>query len=258
MSSKARDLRRRLLRSRAENSQSFEIPKTLTPDYKNHTVKKPTIDPLNFLNSYSTKLEPINITEFILNQPSTTKRLSFSLQTLPKVDGHFNSTFCDIVKVKQNLTKLKSSEIHYKHKELFNKITINQQNIFPKELNKELKETVNEMDELTIVDNIETQDKQNEHQQLHKTTKSNTFISKKKQRNEMIEQIILKVKQFQTQVDLSPNALERVNNIMKSIKLPDHCIIDDDVQFISDENNSNVNPIKHLTNLDIIFFMKQC
>ena len=261
MSSKARDLRRRLLRSRAENSKSFDIPKALTPDIKNHTVKKPTLDPLNFLNSYSTKLEAPKITEFILNESPKPKRLklSVSLQPLPTTNNNFNSKFCDIVKVKQNLTKLKSNEIHFKHEELFNKISIsNHKNIFPKQSHKELKETVNELEELTGINNIEIQNQKNENQQLHKTRKSNAFISKKKNRNEMIEQIFFKVKQFQKQVNLSPNVLERVNNIMKSIELPNNCIIDDDVQFISNENNSNVIPIKHLTNLDIILFMKQC
>lgn len=260
MSSKARDLRRRLLRSRAENSKSFDIPKTLTPDVKNHTVKKPTIDPLNFLNSYSTKLEFPNVTEFILNQTPKPKRsrLSFSLQSLPKINSNFNSNFCDIVKVKQNLTKLKSNEIHFKHEDLFNKISISQKNVIPKELRKKPQETVNEMEELTIVNHKEIQNKQNEPQQLHKTKKYNTFISKKQQNNKMIEQILLKVKQYQKQENLSPNILEKVNNIMKSIQLPNNCIIDDDVQFISNKNDSNVIPIKHLTNLDIILFMKQC
>lgn len=255
MSSKARDLRRRLLRSRAENSKSFDIPKTLTPDVKNHTVKKPTIDPLNFLNSYSTKLEFPNVTEFILNQTPKPKRsrLSFSLQSLPRITSNFNSNFCDIVKVKQNLTKLKSSEIHFKQEDLFKKISISQKNVIPQGLRKKPQETVNEMEELTVVNDNEIQ-----HQQLHKTRKYNAFISKKQKNNKMIEQILLKVKQYQNQENLSPNILEKVNNIMKSIQLPNNCIIDDDVQFISNENDSNVIPIKHLTNLDIILFMKQC
>ena len=67
--------------------------------------------------------------------------------------------------------------------------------------------------------------------------------------------IVEKAKKIQEKPKINNELKNKINQVLSSVKLPNKCILDNDVQII-EENEPFIPPVKKLTNFDLLSFMK--
>ena len=217
MSSKGKELRKRFIKNRADVIKSFEAPKSLLHEFQLLTPKDSNIDPLKFLDSYTTQLDSTNVTEYIFNDVDNSKYNG----TNDSKDVSFQLNCSDIVKIKENLIKIKPNEM-YKNKTSENSFNINS-SLFQQNTNKSIHTPHKNENKLN--------------QQLQRTKHCYSSINNNKNQLKTNHKIIHKANELKHKLTPSSSLCSKVNTIINSIKLPNQCIIDEDVQQIRNETN---------------------
>ena len=214
MASKARALRKRLIKSRADIPKSFDNPKSLITEYQTQVPKESTIDPLQFLESYTTQINFTCVSDLLFTQSENAQdddhehNISFPL----------NSS--DIVKPKETSAKSKVNENSVVQKggtNLKNKSKLIQR----------FKKTKGKCDNICL---------------NNPQPKNNKKIS-------------LKAKELKHKLNVTSTLIQKVNNIVNSVNLPNRCVLDDDVQILTSENK--MLPFKHTNKMDIHLLMER-
>ena len=217
MSSKGKELRKRFIKIRADVTKSFEAPKSLLHEFQSLTPKGSNADPLKFLDSYTTQLDSTNITECIFNDVDNSKCNDAN----DNKDVSFQLNCSDIVKIKENLIKIKPNEIRNK-KASENSFNLNSSLLQPTP---------------TKPANTSYKKENKLHQQLKRTKHSCTGVNKNTNQFKTNTKIIQKANELKHKLTPSSSLVNKVNTIINSIKLPTQCIIDEDVQQIRNETN---------------------
>ena len=211
MSSKGRELRKRFIKNRVNYIRSFEAPKSLLHEFQSLTPKDSNVDPLKFLDSYTTQLDSTNVTDCIFNDFDSSKCDG----TNDSKDASFQLNCSDIIKIKENLIKIKPNEVPYKK---------------PSENSFNLKSSL-------FQPNATKSQYTNTSQQLQKTKQRCAGVSNNKRRFKSNNKIIQKANELKCKLTPSSSLFNKLNTIINSMKLPDQCVIDEDVQQIRNETN---------------------
>lgn len=210
MASKARALRKRLIKSRADIPKSFDDPKSLITEYQTQIPKESTVDPLQFLESYTTQINFTCVSDFLFTENAQDEDHDNSLP--------LNSS--EIVKPKESSTKTKVNENSVNQKGGTNLKTKNK-------VIQRFKKVKGKCDNICL---------------NNPQPKTNKKIS-------------LKAKELKHKLNVTSTLIQKVNNIVNSVNLPNRCVLDDDVQILTSENK--MVPFKRTNKMDIHLLMER-
>ena len=278
MSSQAKSILKKFRKAKTTVCKPIVIAKEFQID-KQKEKQNAELDPLNFLDKYSKEAEvkPGNIDEYIKIEKKEDKK-DQGRPTIMGMGGAYNNfklNFADILKARQNLGKKENTMPVLKPiVKAFNNDTKevhkeeNKESDSSSESDSDSEEKDKKKEEKKEEDNIElnlpelTEERKRKMlQRLQKAKRRFAYYYEKKNRIRISENILRRARELKEKIDIPPNLLKKVENILDSLKLPNKCVIDDEVQTINENdpanNNMKASIKKQKPKLDLSMFMKK-
>ena len=278
MSSQAKSILKKFRKAKTTVCKPIVIAKEFQID-KQKEKQNAELDPLNFLDKYSKEAEvkPGNIDEYIKIEKKEDKK-DQGRPTIMGMGGAYNNfklNFADILKARQNLGKKENTMPELKTiVKAFNNDTKevhkeeNKESDSSSESDSDSEEKDKKKEEKKEEENIElnlpelTEERKRKMlQRLQKTKRRFAYYYEKKNRIRISENILRRARELKEKIDIPPNLLKKVENILDSLKLPNKCVIDDEVQTINENdpanNNMKASIKKQKPKLDLSMFMKK-
>ena len=279
MSSQAKNILKKFRKAKTTVCKPIVIAKEFQID-KQKEKQNAELDPLNFLDKYSKEAEvkPGNIDEYIKIEKKEDKK-DQGRPTIMGMGGAYNNfklNFADILKARQNLGKKENTmpelktivkafnndtkEVHKEENKESDSSSESDSDSEEKEKKKEEKKEEENI-ELNLPELTEER-KRKMLQRLQKAKRRFAYYYEKKNRIRISENIVRRARELKEKIDIPQNLLKKVDNILDSLKLPNKCVIDDEVQTIKDydpanNNNVKVSLKKEKPKLDLSMFMKK-
>ena len=279
MSSQAKSILKKFRKAKTTVCKPIVIAKEFQID-KQKEKQNAELDPLNFLDKYSKEAEvkPGNIDEYIKIEKKEDKK-DQGRPTIMGMGGAYNNfklNFADILKARQNLGKKENTmpelktivkafnndtkEVHKEENKESDSSSESDSDSEEKEKKKEEKKEEENI-ELNLPEMTEER-KRKMLQRLQKAKRRFAYYYEKKNRIRISENIVRRARELKEKIDIPQNLLKKVDNILDSLKLPNKCVIDDEVQTIKDydpanNNNVKVSLKKEKPKLDLSMFMKK-
>ena len=278
MSSQAKSILKKFRKAKTTVCKPIVIAKEFQID-KQKEKQNAELDPLNFLDKYSKEAEvkPGNIDEYIKIEKKEDKK-DQGRPTIMGMGGAYNNfklNFADILKARQNLGKKENTmpvlkpivkafnndtkEVHKEENKESDSSSESDSDSEEKDKKKEEKKE-EENSELNLPELTEER-KRKMLQRLQKAKRRFAYYYEKKNRIRISENILRRARELKEKIDIPPNLLKKVENILDSLKLPNKCIIDDEVQTINENdpanNNIKASIKKQKPKLDLSMFMKK-
>ena len=279
MSSQAKNILKKFRKAKTTVCKPIVIAKEFQID-KQKEKQNAELDPLNFLDKYSKEAEvkPGNIDEYIKIEKKEDKK-DQGRPTIMGVGGAYNNfklNFADILKARQNLSKKENTmpelktivkafnndtkEVHKEENKESDSSSESDSDSEEKEKKKEEKKEEENI-ELNLPEMTEER-KRKMLQRLQKAKRRFAYYYEKKNRIRISENIVRRARELKEKIDIPQNLLKKVDNILDSLKLPNKCVIDDEVQTIKEydpanNNNVKVSLKKEKPKLDLSMFMKK-
>ena len=278
MSSQAKSILKKFRKAKTTICKPIVIAKEFQID-KQKEKQNAELDPLNFLDKYSKEAEvkPGNIDEYIKIEKKEDKK-DQGRPTIMGMGGAYNNfklNFADILKARQNLGKKENTMPELKTiVKAFNNDTKevhkeeNKESDSSSESDSDSEEKDKKKEEKKEEENIElnlpelTEERKRKMlQRLQKAKRRFAYYYEKKNRIRISENILRRARELKEKIDIPPNLLKKVENILDSLKLPNKCVIDDEVQTINENdpanNNMKASIKKQKPKLDLSMFMKK-
>ena len=278
MSSQAKSILKKFRKAKTTVCKPIVIAKEFQID-KQKEKQNAELDPLNFLDKYSKEAEvkPGNIDEYIKIEKKEDKK-DQGRPTIMGMGGAYNNfklNFADILKARQNLGKKENTMPELKTiVKAFNNDTKevhkeeNKESDSSSESDSDSEEKDKKKEEKKEEENIElnlpelTEERKRKMlQRLQKAKRRFAYYYEKKNRIRISENILRRARELKEKIDIPPNLLKKVENILDSLKLPNKCVIDDEVQTINENdpanNNMKASIKKQKPKLDLSMFMKK-
>lgn len=275
MSSQAKNILKKFRKAKTTVCKPIVIAKEFQID-KQKEKQNAELDPLNFLDKYSKEAEvkPGNIDEYIKIEKKEDKK-DQGRPTIMGMGGAYNNfklNFADILKARQNLGKKENTmpelktivkafnndtkEVHKEENKESDSSSESDSDSEEKEKKKEEENIELNLPELT------EERKRKMLQRLQKAKRRFAYYYEKKNRIRISENIVRRARELKEKIDIPQNLLKKVDNILDSLKLPNKCVIDDEVQTIQEydpanNNNVKVSLKKKKPKLDLSMFMKK-
>ena len=278
MSSQAKSILKKFRKAKTTVCKPIVIAKEFQID-KQKEKQNAELDPLNFLDKYSKEAEvkPGNIDEYIKIEKKEDKK-DQGRPTIMGMGGAYNNfklNFADILKARQNLGKKENTmpvlkpivkafnndtkEVHKEENKESDSSSESDSDSEEKDKKKEEKKEEENI-ELNLPELTEER-KRKMLQRLQKAKRRFAYYYEKKNRIRISENILRRARELKEKIDIPPNLLKKVENILDSLKLPNKCIIDDEVQTINENdpanNNIKASIKKQKPKLDLSMFMKK-
>ena len=276
MSSQAKSILKKFRKAKTTVCKPIVIAKEFQIDKEKQNAE---LDPLNFLDKYSKEAEvkPGNIDEYIKIEKKEDKK-DQGRPTIMGMGGAYNNfklNFADILKARQNLGKKENTMPELKTiVKAFNNDTKevhkeeNKESDSSSESDSDSEEKDKKKEEKKEEENIElnlpelTEERKRKMlQRLQKAKRRFAYYYEKKNRIRISENILRRARELKEKIDIPPNLLKKVENILDSLKLPNKCVIDDEVQTINENdpanNNMKASIKKQKPKLDLSMFMKK-
>ena len=278
MSSQAKSILKKFRKAKTTVCKPIVIAKEFQID-KQKEKQNAELDPLNFLDKYSKEAEvkPGNIDEYIKIEKKEDKK-DQGRPTIMGMGGAYNNfklNFADILKARQNLGKKENTmpvlkpivktfnndtkEVHKEENKESDSSSESDSDSEEKDKKKEEKKEEENI-ELNLPELTEKR-KRKMLQRLQKAKRRFAYYYEKKNRIRISENILRRARELKEKIDIPPNLLKKVENILDSLKLPNKCIIDDEVQTINENdpanNNIKASIKKQKPKLDLSMFMKK-
>ena len=278
MSSQAKSILKKFRKAKTTVCKPIVIAKEFQID-KQKEKQNAELDPLNFLDKYSKEAEvkPGNIDEYIKIEKKEDKK-DQGRPTIMGMGGAYNNfklNFADILKARQNLGKKENTmpvlkpivktfnndtkEVHKEENKESDSSSESDSDSEEKDKKKEEKKEEENI-ELNLPELTEKR-KRKMLQRLQKAKRRFVYYYEKKNRIRISENILRRARELKEKIDIPPNLLKKVENILDSLKLPNKCIIDDEVQTINENdpanNNMKASIKKQKPKLDLSMFMKK-
>ena len=278
MSSQAKSILKKFRKAKTTVCKPIVIAKEFQID-KQKEKQNAELDPLNFLDKYSKEAEvkPGNIDEYIKIEKKEDKK-DQGRPTIMGMGGAYNNfklNFADILKARQNLGKKENTmpvlkpivktfnndtkEVHKEENKESDSSSESDSDSEEKDKKKEEKKEEENI-ELNLPELTEER-KRKMLQRLQKAKRRFAYYYEKKNRIRISENILRRARELKEKIDIPPNLLKKVENILDSLKLPNKCIIDDEVQTINENdpanNNMKASIKKQKPKLDLSMFMKK-
>ena len=278
MSSQAKSILKKFRKAKTTVCKPIVIAKEFQID-KQKEKQNAELDPLNFLDKYSKEAEvkPGNIDEYIKIEKKEDKK-DQGRPTIMGMGGAYNNfklNFADILKARQNLGKKENTmpvlkpivktfnndtkEVHKEENKESDSSSESDSDSEEKDKKKEEKKEEENI-ELNLPELTEKR-KRKMLQRLQKAKRRFVYYYEKKNRIRISENILRRARELKEKIDIPPNLLKKVENILDSLKLPNKCIIDDEVQTINENdpanNNIKASIKKQKPKLDLSMFMKK-
>ena len=278
MSSQAKSILKKFRKAKTTVCKPIVIAKEFQID-KQKEKQNAELDPLNFLEKYSKEAEvkPGNIDEYIKIEKKEDKK-DQGRPTIMGMGGAYNNfklNFADILKARQNLGKKENTmpvlkpivktfnndtkEVHKEENKESDSSSESDSDSEEKDKKKEEKKEEENI-ELNLPELTEKR-KRKMLQRLQKAKRRFVYYYEKKNRIRISENILRRARELKEKIDIPPNLLKKVENILDSLKLPNKCIIDDEVQTINENdpanNNMKASIKKQKPKLDLSMFMKK-
>ena len=278
MSSQAKSILKKFRKAKTTVYKPIVIAKEFQID-KQKEKQNAELDPLNFLDKYSKEAEvkPGNIDEYIKIEKKEDKK-DQGRPTIMGMGGAYNNfklNFADILKARQNLGKKENTmpalkpivkafnndtkEVHKEENKESDSSSESDSDSEEKDKRKEEKKEEENI-ELNLPELTEER-KRKMLQRLQKAKRRFAYYYEKKNRIRISENILRRARELKEKIDIPPNLLKKVENILDSLKLPNKCVIDDEVQTINENdpanNNMKASIKKQKPKLDLSMFMKK-
>ena len=278
MSSQAKSILKKFRKAKTTVCKPIVIAKEFQID-KQKEKQNAELDPLNFLDKYSKEAEvkPGNIDEYIKIEKKEDKK-DQGRPTIMGMGGAYNNfklNFADILKARQNLGKKENTmpvlkpivktfnndtkEVHKEENKESDSSSESDSDSEEKDKKKEEKKEEENI-ELNLPELTEER-KRKMLQRLQKAKRRFAYYYEKKNRIRISENILRRARELKEKIDIPPNLLKKVENILDSLKLPNKCVIDDEVQTINENdpanNNMKASIKKQKPKLDLSMFMKK-
>lgn len=279
MSSQAKNILKKFRKAKTTVCKPIVIAKEFQID-KQKEKQNAELDPLNFLDKYSKEAEvkPGNIDEYIKIEKKEDKK-DQGRPTIMGMGGAYNNfklNFADILKARQNLGKKENTmpelktivkafnndtkEVHKEENKESDSSSESDSDSEEKEKKKEEKKEEENI-ELNLPELTEER-KRKMLQRLQKAKRRFAYYYEKKNRIRISENIVRRARELKEKIDIPQNLLKKVDNILDSLKLPNKCVIDDEVQTIKEYDPANNNSMrtslkKKKPKLDLSMFMKK-
>ena len=278
MSSQAKSILKKFRKAKTTVCKPIVIAKEFQID-KQKEKQNAELDPLNFLDKYSKEAEvkPGNIDEYIKIEKKEDKK-DQGRPTIMGMGGAYNNfklNFADILKARQNLGKKENTmpvlkpivkafnndtkEVHKEENKESDSSSESDSDSEEKDKKKEEKKEEENI-ELNLPELTEER-KRKMLQRLQKAKRRFAYYYEKKNRIRISENILRRARELKEKIDIPPNLLKKVENILDSLKLPNKCVIDDEVQTINENdpanNNMKTSIKKQKPKLDLSMFMKK-
>ena len=278
MSSQAKSILKKFRKAKTTICKPIVIAKEFQID-KQKEKQNAELDPLNFLDKYSKEAEvkPGNIDEYIKIEKKEDKK-DQGRPTIMGMGGAYNNfklNFADILKARQNLGKNENTmpalktivkafnndtkEVHKEENKESDSSSESDSDSEEKDKKKEEKKEEENI-ELNLPELTEER-KRKMLQRLQKAKRRFAYYYEKKNRIRISENILRRARELKEKIDIPPNLLKKVENILDSLKLPNKCVIDDEVQTINENdpanNNMKASIKKQKPKLDLSMFMKK-
>ena len=278
MSSQAKSILKKFRKAKTTVCKPIVIAKEFQID-KQKEKQNAELDPLNFLDKYSKEAEvkPGNIDEYIKIEKKEDKK-DQGRPTIMGMGGAYNNfklNFADILKARQNLGKKENTmpvlkpivktfnndtkEVHKEENKESDSSSESDSDSEEKDKKKEEKKEEENI-ELNLPELTEER-KRKMLQRLQKAKRRFAYYYEKKNRIRISENILRRARELKEKIDIPPNLLKKVENILDSLKLPNKCVIDDEVQTINENdpanNNIKASIKKQKPKLDLSMFMKK-
>ena len=278
MSSQAKSILKKFRKAKTTVCKPIVIAKEFQID-KQKEKQNAELDPLNFLDKYSKEAEvkPGNIDEYIKIEKKEDKK-DQGRPTIMGMGGAYNNfklNFADILKARQNLGKKENTmpvlkpivkafnndtkEVHKEENKESDSSSESDSDSEEKDKKKEEKKEEENI-ELNLPELTEER-KRKMLQRLQKAKRRFAYYYEKKNRIRISENILRRARELKQKIDIPPNLLKKVENILDSLKLPNKCVIDDEVQTINENdpanNNMKASIKKQKPKLDLSMFMKK-
>ena len=278
MSSQAKSILKKFRKAKTTVCKPIVIAKEFQID-KQKEKQNAELDPLNFLDKYSKEAEvkPGNIDEYIKIEKKEDKK-DQGRPTIMGMGGAYNNfklNFADILKARQNLGKKENTmpvlkpivkafnndtkEVHKEENKESDSSSESDSDSEEKDKKKEEKKEEENI-ELNLPELTEER-KRKMLQRLQKAKRRFVYYYEKKNRIRISENILRRARELKEKIDIPPNLLKKVENILDSLKLPNKCVIDDEVQTINENdpanNNMKASIKKQKPKLDLSMFMKK-
>ena len=278
MSSQAKSILKKFRKAKTTVCKPIVIAKEFQID-KQKEKQNAELDPLNFLDKYSKEAEvkPGNIDEYIKIEKKEDKK-DQGRPTIMGMGGAYNNfklNFADILKARQNLGKKENTmpvlkpivktfnndtkEVHKEENKESDSSSESDSDSEEKDKQKEEKKEPENI-ELNLPELTEKR-KRKMLQRLQKAKRRFVYYYEKKNRIRISENILRRARELKEKIDIPPNLLKKVENILDSLKLPNKCVIDDEVQTINENdpanNNIKASIKKQKPKLDLSMFMKK-
>lgn len=261
MATQARNFLKKFRKAKTLHPGKVGLAKEFLPD-KQKELKNKEYDPLIYLDKFSIDVKPGNVEEYIKVEVKEERKVP---PNPTGAYGAFKLNFADILKARQNLGNKSENKPEQTLKTAIQnsigKEDVKNDNSSDTESDNEKekkKEEIdkNESDELNLPElSVERQKKML--QRLQKAKKKFNYYYEKKNKIKTSENIMRKAKELQEKINLPNNLLQKIKNVVESIQLPSKCVMDEDVQIIS-ENEAIVTPIKkEIPKIDLQLFMKK-
>lgn len=205
-----------------------------------HTEKKvEDFDPLHFLERHSIQIEPTQVDEFLDIKPkkNAEKRKIQPSPLTRKNTQKLNDVMANI-RIKLLNTSFSSKSSDESEKENYS-------------LYANTRVSTKESSTVVLPDLSEYKSEKPP-KTLFRTKRGFKLFKEKKKKMTII---VEKAKKIQEKPKINNELKNRINKVLSSVKLPNKCILDNDVQMI-EENEPFIPPIKKLTNIDLLSFMK--
>ena len=278
MSSQAKSILKKFRKAKTTVCKPIVIAKEFQID-KQKEKQNAELDPLNFLDKYSKEAEvkPGNIDEYIKIEKKEDKK-DQGRPTIMGMGGAYNNfklNFADILKARQNLGKKENTmpalktivkafnndtkEVHKEENKESDSSSESDSDSEEKDKKKEEKKEEENI-ELNLPELTEER-KRKMLQRLQKAKRRFAYYYEKKNRIRISENILRRARELKEKIDIPPNLLKKVENILDLLKLPNKCVIDDEVQTINENdpanNNMKASIKKQKPKLDLSMFMKK-
>ena len=278
MSSQAKSILKKFRKAKTTIHKPIIIAKEFQVD-KQKEKQNAEIDPLSFLDKYSKEAEvkPGNIDEYIKIEKKEDKKDQGrpTIMGMGGAYGNFKLNFADILKARQNLGKKENTmpvlkpivkafnndtkEVHKEENKESDSSSESDSDSEEKDKKKEEKKEEENI-ELNLPELTEKR-KRKMLQRLQKAKRRFVYYYEKKNRIRISENILRRARELKEKIDIPPNLLKKVENILDSLKLPNKCVIDDEVQTINENdpanNNMKASIKKQKPKLDLSMFMKK-